>query len=167
MVDLQCAFDALDDTEKDGDDENQDGHPEVIPLHAVSPIVPPLGQRSRRSVVVGLLQDDQPVAPEVEAFNLPLLGLQISAEREARINRLVLLLGLEPQEPFSLRRAEALPLMPAELGLGEEKGERPQGFVYKAVREQRAVIFLAPAFPCYESMARLVTYSCCSSRKDA
>lgn len=70
LVYLETSLDALDETKNNGADQNQDSHPESVPLYAVAAVVPPLRKDPRGSVVINLFQDHKPVSPEFELFNL-------------------------------------------------------------------------------------------------
>src|SRR4051794_11425850 len=63
-INLQTPFDNLDNSYPRRDDQHQDCHPERVPLHAVPAVMEPHGNGARRRIVVGLLQNHQPVAPK-------------------------------------------------------------------------------------------------------
>lgn len=65
---LETALDALDDAKNNCEYQHQDCHPEVVPLHAVAAIVPPLGKGHWGGI--SLFEDHEPVPPEPELFNL-------------------------------------------------------------------------------------------------
>lgn len=79
LVYLETSLDALDETKNNCEDQNQDSHPESVPLHAVAPVVPPLRKGPRGSVVVSLFEDHEPVSPEFELFYLARFGVQRAA----------------------------------------------------------------------------------------
>ncbi len=84
-INLQRAFDTLNHSEEDGRGENQDGHPEGVPLDRVPAIIPPLPQPARAGLVEGLLQDDQSVVPEGKLLEPPVLSSQASSLGDALV----------------------------------------------------------------------------------
>lgn len=89
LINLQRPLNTLYQTRKRRDDQHQDGHPEGIPLRPIPTITPPLPEGARRGVVVGLLQDDESVSPEVEALDLSVFGLEAAAACEAGVDCVV------------------------------------------------------------------------------
>jgi len=69
-VDLQSAFNTLDEAQQGSDDEDHQRDPERIPLRSVSSIIPPLPHRAGRLIVVRLLENHQPVPPITESLDL-------------------------------------------------------------------------------------------------
>jgi hypothetical protein len=82
--------------------------------------MPPLTERLWRGIVVSLLEDDQAVAPEVEALNLSVLPLGRPAEGQAGVDDGVLGVAVRCSQALEpLPSWAAGPLLVAELGLGE------------------------------------------------
>jgi hypothetical protein len=75
-INLHRSFNRLDETEKYGQHEYDDGDPKGIPLWASAAIVPPLRQRSRFGFVKNLLQDGQTLTPEMKLVDLPALDTE-------------------------------------------------------------------------------------------
>ena len=66
-------------------DKHQNRNPKGIPLHRIPAIVPPLPQPPRLRLVKGLLQDHEAVVPEGKVLEAPVLGAQVAALCEARV----------------------------------------------------------------------------------
>lgn len=78
FVYLETALDTLDETKNHSEYQNQNRHPECIPLHAVAAIVPPLGKSSWGGVVISVFQDHKTIPPEFELFNLTRFGVKVT-----------------------------------------------------------------------------------------
>jgi len=77
-VHLQRAFDALHESEENGQGQNQNRYPKCVPLHSIPPVVPPLRYRARPRLVVHLLQYHQSIVPVAEALHLSLVGDEVA-----------------------------------------------------------------------------------------
>lgn len=84
-TDLEPALDALHQPEEDGDEEDEDGDPEGVPLHAVAAVEPPLRQRPRARLVEGLLEDHEAVVPVREGLEAPLVRREAAALGQQRV----------------------------------------------------------------------------------
>jgi hypothetical protein len=105
---LQTTLNTLNHSECCCDDQDQYGHPKCVPLNSIAPIMTPLGEGSWCGIVLGLLQNDQTIPPEGEAFNLPILGLQITAQHNPSVNNTVLMLRAYLLEPGTFRAIGAV-----------------------------------------------------------
>ncbi|KAK6844334.1 hypothetical protein PG995_014444 [Apiospora arundinis] len=133
LIHLKRTLHALHQAQEGSQDQDQDGYPKRVPLYPVTPVVPPLGDGPRRRIVVGLLQDHEPVPPIREVLDLPLLHLQVAAVRQSHVQHAAV--GL-PQsrlpEPLPARAAAPAP----ELGFGQEKCQCTQDFVDQTIWEK-------------------------------
>lgn len=73
LIKLQRALNRLHKAQERGDNQDKDGNPEGVPVNPVAAVIPPLAERLWRRVVVGLLENYQTVAPEVETLDLSIL----------------------------------------------------------------------------------------------
>lgn len=122
LVDLKSSFDRLDEPEKDSKGQNEHSYPERIPLHAIPAIMPPLGKCARGRLIIGLLQNHQPVPPEFEVLNLALTCVQITTPSKSFVHKVAALLVFLVKLLQPYRFASLSTSCPGELRLGEEEG---------------------------------------------
>jgi hypothetical protein len=81
LVHLQHTQNNLNKTQKRRDNQDKNGNSEGRPLNTIPPIAPPLPEYHRFSIVIGLLQNNKAVSPEVETLDLPVFALRCPAPR--------------------------------------------------------------------------------------
>ena len=68
---LYRALDRRDEAKENSQSDNQSNRePKVIPLHGVSPIIPPLSQGFGLRLIESLFQNDKPIVPKEEVVDL-------------------------------------------------------------------------------------------------
>jgi hypothetical protein len=103
LIRLQTTLNTLNHSKCCCDDQDQYGYPKCVPLNSIAPIMTPLGEGAWCGIVVGLFQNDQTIPPKGEAFNLPILGLQITAQCNPSVDDAVLMLRAYLLEPGAFR----------------------------------------------------------------
>jgi hypothetical protein len=85
LVDLPSPFDRLHQPKENGQNQDKYRNPECIPLHSVPPIMSPLPDGIRSSLIKNLFQNNQTIAPEAQVFESPLVGCQLPNLDEVRV----------------------------------------------------------------------------------
>lgn len=79
FVHLEAALNALSEAKNNSEHQDENCHPECVPLYAVAAIMPPLRKCSWGGIVKGLFEDHEAVPPELELFNLARFSVQSAA----------------------------------------------------------------------------------------
>ncbi|ROV97861.1 hypothetical protein VSDG_04901 [Cytospora chrysosperma] len=124
VINLQSSLDTLYQAKHDREDQNQDGDPERVPLHSIPPVIPPLRQGFRLSLVKDLLKRHQTVPPEPEPLDLPTVAPQLSTLDSPRVQLCRRGHLREPPPRLGIRRRQ-------------EQGKRLQRLGGDAVRQER------------------------------
>jgi hypothetical protein len=126
-MNLDSAFNHLSDADASRHNQNQNGDPKGVPLHAVATIIKPLRDGPRRRIIKCLLQDHKSVAPKHKPLNLPFAVWKISTFRQPVVDQTRYMLLAQAPQPF--RFLIFRPALRPKLRLRKEKGERPQRFL--------------------------------------
>jgi len=87
LIDLKPPFNTLHSAKENRKRQDHSSNPESIPLHALSPVVPPLRYRAWFSLVKDLLQNHKPVMPERKILDLPVGRFQVPASDRLHVKR--------------------------------------------------------------------------------
>lgn len=82
---LEGPFNTLHQAKRDCHSQNQDSNPKSVPLHAISPVIPPLRQCSRVGLIKDLLQNNKTIVPKRKIFHLAVACAQIATFYDPRI----------------------------------------------------------------------------------